>query len=130
MAAFLVTIVGVFPGRAAIQKQIRETSPAGAVDYIRRAGLTGPMLNEYVFGNYLIWALPEQKVFIDGYESAGVLPQFARWVTLAEDPDILLNKYRIRFCLLSKDSRMTQVLPHLAGWRKVYSDDLSTIFVR
>ena len=24
------------------------------------------MLNEYVFGDYLIWALPEEKVFIDG----------------------------------------------------------------
>jgi hypothetical protein len=130
IAAFLVTIVCEFPGRAAIQQQIWKTSPAGAVDYVRGAGLAGPMLNEYAFGNYLIWALPEQKVFIDGYESAGILPQFARWATLAEDPDILLNKYRIRFCLLSKDSPMAQVLPHLAGWRKAYSDEVAAVFVR
>ena len=134
MFAFLSAIVSVFPSPAGIQQQIRKTSPVGAVDYVRRAGLAGPMLNEYVFGDYLIWALPEHKVFIDGrgdvYDWTGVFPEFARWATLAEDPDILLNKYRIRFCLLSKDSPMARVLPHLAGWKKVYSDDVATVFVR
>jgi len=47
---------------------------------------------------------------------------------LAEDPDILLNKYKIRFCLLSRHSPMAMVLPHLAGWHKVYSDDIAVVF--
>jgi hypothetical protein len=134
MAAFLVTIVFVFPGRAAIQQQIRKTSPTGAVNYIRRTGLSGPMLNQYDFGGYLIWALPEEKVFIDGrgdiFDWAGVLAEYGRWATLAEDPNILLDKYRIRLCLLSKNTAMTRVLPYLSGWKKVYSDDVSAVYVR
>jgi hypothetical protein len=134
MAAFLVTVVCVFPGRAAIQQQIRKTSPTGAVDYIRRTGLSGPMLNDYVFGDYLIWALPEEKVFVDGrgdvFDWVGVLAEYGRWATLAEDPNILLDKYRIRLCLLSQNTAMTRVLPYLSGWKRVYSDDVSAIYVR
>jgi hypothetical protein len=134
MLAFLYAIFSGLPSPLEIQRQIRKASPTGAVDYVRRAGLSGPMLNEYVFGDYLIWALPEHKVFIDGrgdvYDWTGVFPVFARWATLAEDPDILLEKYKIRFCLLSKDSPMARVLPHLVGWQKVYSDDVATVFVR
>ena len=92
------------------------------------------MLNEYVFGDYLIWALPEEKVFIDGnadiFDWTGVLEAYGRWATLQEDPRILLDKYHIRFCLISKDAPMTQVLPYLPGWRKVYADDVSAVFVR
>src|SRR6187200_379796 len=92
-------------GRAAIEQQIRHGNPAGAVEYIRQTGLTGPMLNEYVFGGYLIWALPEHKVFIDGrgdvFDWTGVLKEYGQWATLAEDPRILLEKYRIAWCVIS-----------------------------
>jgi hypothetical protein len=91
-------------------------------------------LNEYVFGDYLIWALPEHKVFIDGrgdlYDWTGIFPQFARWATLKEDPEILLNKHHIGFCILAKESPMAQVLPHLVGWRQAYSDKIAVVFVR
>jgi hypothetical protein len=133
LCAFAAAIVWGFPSSADVQRQIAKNSPAGAVDYIRRAGLSGPMLNEYVFGDYLIWALPEEKDFIDGrgdvFDWIGVLAEYGRWATLQEDPTILLEKYKIRFCLISKDAPMTHVLPYLPGWRKVYSDNVSAIFV-
>ena len=132
--ASLVAIVWAFPAQASIQEQIRKGNPTGAVAYIRRTGLPGPMLNEYVFGDYLIWALPEQRDFIDGrgdvFDWTGVLAEYGRWAMLQEDPAILLDKYKIRFCLVSRDAPMTHVLPYLPGWRKVYSDDVSAIFAR
>ena len=92
------------------------------------------MLNDYGFGGYLIWALPENKVFIDGradiFDWAGVMSEFGRWATLQDDPVQLLDKYRIRFCLLSKNAPMGRLLPYLPGWRKAYSDDVATVFVR
>ena len=50
----------------------------GAVDYLKKNPLPGPMYNNYGFGGYLVWSRgPEQKVFIDGrgdvYERGGVL---------------------------------------------------------
>jgi len=123
-----------FPSAREIQRQTRKSNPVGAVDYIRRTGLAGPMLNDYGFGGYLIWALPENKVFIDGradiFDWAGVMSEFGRWATLQDDPVQLLDKYRIRFCLLSKNAPMGRLLPYLPGWRKAYSDDVATVFVR
>jgi hypothetical protein len=134
MFAFLAAMIWTFPGAARIQKQIRQSNPTGAVDYIRRAGLSGPMLNDYGFGAYLIWVLPQHKVFIDGrgdvFDPTGILAEYGRWATLAEDPNLLLEKHGIRFCLLSKNAPMAQVLPYLPGWHRAYSDDLAALYVR
>jgi hypothetical protein len=134
MFGFLAVIVSAFPDPVRIEQQIHKANPVAAVDYIRRADLSGPMLNEYVFGGYLMWALPEKKVFIDGrgdiYDWTGVLQRYGRWATLSEDPQILLDKYGIRLCLLSKDCPMARVMPYLAGWRKAYSDDVAVVFAR
>jgi hypothetical protein len=134
MAAFLAAAIWTFPGVDRIQKQIQRANPVGAVDYIRRAGLSGPMLNDYGFGAYLIWAMPQHKVFVDGrgdvFDPTGILAAYGRWATLNEDPNLLLEKYRIRFCLLSRNAPMSHVLPYLAGWRRAYSDDTATVYVR
>ena len=134
MLAGCAAIAAAFPSKAALEDQVRKTSPVAAVDFVRKQNLSGPMLNEYVFGGYLIWALPEHKVFIDGradiYDWAGIFPQYGRWATLSEDPQLLLNHYGIRFCLLRKGGPLTVVIPYLPGWRKAYSDDIAEVFVR
>jgi hypothetical protein len=130
----LTVMVHGFPNPVELEQQIRKGNPVGAVEYIRKAGLSGPMLNEYAFGGYLIWTLPEHKVFIDGrgdvYDWTGVFRAFGRWATLSEDPTLLLDKYRIRFCILAKTAPMAQVLQYLPGWRKAYSDEVAMVFVR
>ncbi len=131
---FIALMVTAFPTRRQLEAQVSGTFPVGAVDFIRRAGLSGPMFNEYEWGGYLIWALPEQKVFIDGradvFDWTGVLREYGRWVGIQEDPNILLEKYGIQFCLLRKSARMASVMPYLPGWEKVYADEKSVIFAR
>jgi hypothetical protein len=137
-AAFLVTSLLIaflaFPNRQNLTRQINENSPVKAVEFIKAHHLSGPMLNEYVYGGYLIWAAPENPVFVDGradvFEQTGVLAEFGRWATLQSDPKQLLDKYKIDFCLLARSSPMVVVLPLLHDWTAVYSDDNSIIFVR
>ena len=123
-----------FPSSNQLDLQVRDGNPVKAVEFIRRAGLSGRMLNEYVYGGYLIWALPEHKVFMDGradvYEWTGVLDEFGDWAMLRVDPRILLDKYRVDFCLLSRNAPMSRVLPYLPGWKMVYSDEMSMIFAK
>jgi len=123
-----------FPNRQALAKEVSSGGPAKAVEFIQSHHLTGNMLNEYDYGGYLIWALPEHPVFVDGradlYEWAGVLSQYEKWSLLQTDPSQLLDKYHIGFCLLEKDSPMVHVLPLMPNWKKVYSDQKSVIFVR
>ena len=104
------------------------------MEFIKAHHLSGPMLNEWVFGGYLIWAAPEHPVFIDGrgdvFEWAGVVDEFGKWATLQTDPNALLDKYGIRFCLLSRESHMATVLQLLPGWKQIYSDNVSVILAR
>jgi len=132
--AMAAVSIRAFPAAGDIQSQIAKSNPVAAVRYIRLAGIRGPMLNEYVFGGYLIWALPEEKVFVDGrtdvFDWTGVLAEYGRWATLSEDPQILLDKYGIRLCLLTKDSPMVRVMGYLPNWRKAYRDEVAVVFVR
>ena len=92
------------------------------------------MLNDYVFGGYLIWTAPQHPVMIDGrtdlYEWSGFLNEFGRWATLQEDPNLLLNKYDVKFCLLSTRSQMINVVPLLPGWKLAYSDEQARVFIK
>jgi hypothetical protein len=134
MSMSLAALVLAFPGWIDLDAQVKKGNPVKAVEFIRGAGLSGGMLNEYVYGGYLIWALPEHKVFVDGrsdvYEWTGVLAEFGKWALLQADPVVLPDKYHVGFCLLSKDAPMAQVLPYLPGWKRVYSDEMAVVFSR
>ncbi|MGI8958218.1 MAG: hypothetical protein ACR2IV_00330 [Bryobacteraceae bacterium] len=130
----ILAMVWAFPSGRQLQKQVEDGSPVKALDYIKRVGLSGPMVNEYVYGGYLIWAAPQYKVFVDGrgdiFELTGVLSEYGDWIMVHTDPKVLLDKYHINFCLLSRDAPVTHVLPLLSGWKLVYSDKMSNVFVR
>jgi len=130
----LLAIFLAFPDSRNLQEQVDNQCPKKAVDFIKANHLSGPMLNDYGFGGYLIWAAPEHPVFVDGrgdvFEWTGVLSEFGKWATLQSDPNVLLQKYNISFCLLTRQSPMVHVLPYLHGWKMVYSDNNSVIFVR
>lgn len=134
IATSLAIMYWAFPNPRNLTAQVDAGSPVQAVEFIQAHRLSGNMLNEYVYGGYLIWAAPEHPVFVDGrgdvFEWAGVLQDLTRWETLQSDPKILLNKYHIGFCLLARSSPMTRVMQLLPGWQRVYSSEKSVIFVR
>jgi hypothetical protein len=100
ISAFVVILA--FPSRQDLKLQVEKNNPVRAVEFIKVNHLSGPMLNDYLSGGYLIWAAPEYPVFIDGrsdvYEWSGVLSQFGDWATLKSDPNELLRRYKVNFC--------------------------------
>ncbi len=133
IALSLLLIWFVFPSRTGLAKQIADHNPTRAVDFINTHALSGHMLNDWGFGGYLIWAAPDHPVFIDGrgdvFEWTGVMNDFGNWALIQSDPRTLLDKYRVDYCLLARDSPMSHVMPLLPGWRTVYSDDQAIVFV-
>jgi hypothetical protein len=123
-----------FPSAEKIRANIESQNPVKAVDFIKQSGLQGNMVHDYMWGGYLAWALPEHKVFIDGrgdiFDWAGVLPQYRDWALVQTDPVRLLDKYAITLCLVPRDAPESYVMPHLRGWKKLYSDDVAVIFRR
>jgi hypothetical protein len=137
-AVLIISAVAIawlaLPSRQYLEQQVDDGNPVRAVKFIRDTHLHGHMLNAFDYGGYLIWALPEHPVFLDGradvFEWSGVLGEFSEWATLQTDPNTLLNKYSVDFCLLQRGSLMAHVLPLLPNWKEVYSDNASVIFVR
>jgi hypothetical protein len=134
IASSLLAAVLAFPSQRLLAAQVESGNPERALAYVKEHGITGPMLNEYVYGGYLIWAAPEHPVFMDGradvYEWTGVMGEFAQWATLQADSNLLLDKYKVGFCLLSAHSPMTHVLRLMPNWRLAYADQQAVVFVR
>jgi hypothetical protein len=134
IALCLSVAVVAFPSTAHLARQVEEGNPVKAVKFLKEHTIPGRMLNEYVYGGYLIWAAPEHPVFIDGradvFDWTGVLSDYAGWASLQKPPNVLLNKYNVAFCLLSQSSPMARVVPLLPDWKIIYSDTQAVIVSR
>jgi len=134
MAIALVVAYLGFPSKSNLDQQVEDGSPVKALAFVRDHHLPGPMMNDHVYGGYLMWAAPEYPVFIDGrtdvFEWAGVLREFGEWATLQTAPGALLDKYNVQFCILTRESPMIQVLPLLPNWKVAYEDSNSAVIER
>ncbi|HEV2137097.1 MAG TPA: hypothetical protein VGR47_22960 [Terracidiphilus sp.] len=134
MAGALLAMIYMFPSAKNLSAETVAKSPVKAVAFIKNHHLAGPMLNDYGFGGYLIWAAPKYPVMIDGradvYEWSGFFGEYERWATLESSPKDLLDKYNVNFCLLASHSPMVQAMSLVPGWKMVYSDQNSVIYLR
>jgi hypothetical protein len=111
-----------------------ENAPSAAIAFARDAGLTGKrVFNHYGFGGYLISAgIP---TFVDGrgelYGGDFIKRQVEAVALRGEEPlEALLDRYAVDWTLLMPEQAANQLLARLPGWRRAYSDEVSTIFVR
>jgi hypothetical protein len=132
MTAMAVGFVHYFPSRDKLNTRVEERFPVQALEYMRQHSVPGPMLNTYAFGGYLVWA--GQKVFIDGrgdlYERGGVLSDYMHISRLKPGTLAVVKSYGVRSCLLERDEPLATLLSSVPGWKRVYADKLSALFVR
>jgi hypothetical protein len=91
--------------------------PAGATDALR-AG-SGVLLNEFDWGGWLIWNVPERPVFVDGRYVpylGGVLDDFREAIRLGPRWHDVLARYDVREVLLRPDRPLVVALRE-DGWR-------------
>jgi hypothetical protein len=134
MTAVVVAMVRYFPTRDGVEKIVARTFPVHAVEYLHQHPAPGPMYNTYGFGGYLIWKLPEQKVFIDGrgdlYEDGGAFNEYLQVADLKPAAWLVLQAHGIQSCLLESAEPLSTVLAARPDWEKRYTDGVSTLFVR
>jgi hypothetical protein len=132
MTAVAVGFLHYFPSRDTLNTRVEERFPVRALEYMRQHPVPAPMLNTYGFGGYLVWA--GQKVFIDGrgdvYERGGVLSDYMHISRLKPGTLAVLQSYGVRSCLLEQDEPLATLLSSVPGWKRVYADKLSALFVR
>lgn len=64
--AFVIAFIYKFHAAKDISLWSEEYYPYDAIVYIKENNLEGNLFNEYDWGGYIIWQLPEKKTFIDG----------------------------------------------------------------
>ena len=132
MAGIALAMVHYFPSRKNLDQKIAGAFPVQAVAYLRQHPVPGPMFNSYGFGGYLIGA--GYQTFIDGrgdlFERGGVLKDYLNVVRLKPDSLELLQQYGIESCLIESDGPLSTVLQALPGWKRLYADKISAVFVR
>jgi hypothetical protein len=112
--------------------------PIEAVEWVRanRARLGSRLYNDYGVGGFLLWWLPEEKVFIDGR-----MPAFRvgdRWIfkdymdlTAQEPPDLrVLDKYRVDWAMVGRDLPLDRGLARRSDWERVYEDAKVRLYVK
>jgi hypothetical protein len=109
--------------------------PVDAVRFIKLhpEQFAGNMLNQHVWGGYLMWVMPERKVFVDGrtdFYGEAFIRNFLDMTQLRPGWRAKLDASKVSWTLLTTDHPLTQALALLPDWRRAYSDPLATIYTR
>jgi hypothetical protein len=114
----------------------RTTSyPIEAVEWIRahhdQAGER--LYNDYGHGGFLLWWLPDTKIFIDGRMPAWQRHERAilrDYLALSgAEPDLtVLTKYAVDWALVKRQTPLEEWLAHDAAWSRIYGDDKAVIY--
>jgi hypothetical protein len=152
VAVILLIQVAVLAVEAAGQR-IETSYPAGAVTYIRKNNLQGRMMSLYGWGGYLIWQMPEQKVFIDGRmpswrratsppgESLYAYKEYDEFFESEERMKKIRDRYNISYVLLPAPRnksyiekwldtlfpRRKQTVNPAYSLKEIYNDGVSTL---
>jgi hypothetical protein len=106
--------------------------PVEAVEYLQNEQLPGNIFNEYNWGGYLIWNLPEYPVFVDGRTDLYgdvVLADYLFVMSGQIGWKDILDQYGVTILLLRPDSSLKSSAL-FQGWTIKYQDRTALILVR
>ena len=119
----------------AVGALVSEDTPVAAVDFLRaQPERPRHLFHTEAYGSYLIWAAPEQPVFVDTRIELYPFEQWRDYINLgqANNAAALLQKYDIDGLLLNAKQQAPLVAFARAdgGWDERYHDAQTVYFVR
>jgi hypothetical protein len=119
---------------ATVQEAQAEFLPVRAVDYLNTAQPPGPMFNSYNWGGYLLFARPDEPVFVDGrtdlYRDAFLTDDYLNTATGRDGWRETLDAYGIRLVVVETGSGLARALRDEPGWSLDYTDKQAVVFTR
>lgn len=109
--------------------------PVAAVQFLQSTNgvVHCEMFNEYAWGGYLMLAMPERKVFIDGrndFYGEGLIREFNEVDELNPGWEDVLRKYDVGWTILPPKHPLSNLLALRADWEPAYKDDVAVIYTR
>ena len=129
-----VARIGTTLAPAEIEDIHEEIFPVNAIAYLEETQPAGPILNDYNWGGYLIFVLPEYPVFVDGRTDLygdSFLKTYIRSTLGAEEWQAAIADNNINLVLISNNSALATLLrTQPEQWRIGFEDDNAIIFER
>src|SRR5579864_163473 len=126
-------LLGWFPSNQLLGVEVSEFFPASALRYLQEHPQQGNMFNQFEWGGYLEWKLPEVKTFIDSrtdiFEYNGVLRDYVAISTI-NHPQELLDTYKVEFVVYAANSQLSYWLSKNPAWECIFRDPKAVIFRR
>jgi hypothetical protein len=115
-----------------LDRRVAKVFPVEAARVVHERGYSGPLYNDFNWGGYLIWALPELPVSIDGRTNLHGDERIERfgqtWAGLKGwqgDPDLA----RAGVVLAPVNCALASLLIGDQRFQQVYEDDVACVFV-
>jgi hypothetical protein len=138
VTALLFGVLAAGSGRLAGVPVVRgdfdpATFPVEAVRKAREANLEGRIFNYFTWGGYLLYAWPEQRVFIDGqtdFYGEALTREYGDILAVREGWRERLDSRRIEVVLMPAGSALERALSATTGWRQWERDSTAVVLVR
>ena len=110
-----------------INSNKKDFYPSQALPFLKMLPLSENMFNDYAWGGYLIWQIPERKLFIDGrmpsWRQNGqfVFKEYIEVTEAKKGFENILKKYDVKLALIPKGN-LSEALIRL-GWKNIYEDE-------
>lgn len=135
VSLFTASAVGLPAWRTQEEKRfsLPKKFSQSAIEYLKKQRPAGKMFNEHGLGGFLIYALPDPRVFIDGrvdMYGEKILADYLEIARLGEKTDVRLDDYRIDWLIFSRRMPLVRYLKATGRWNVAYEDDEVAILTR
>ena len=110
-----------------------ENLPVKAVNFLRENEPPGPMFNNYNWGGYIVWELPQYPVFVDGRTDLygdELLREYLAAIFANSGWRETLDKYDVNLVFVETAAPLARELRLEPGWEEIYQDEMAAIFSR
>ena len=108
------------------------SQPEGAVAFMNAHGLHGNILNQFEWGDYIIWHQPQSRIFIDVRAELVypdyVMREYADFHYGKPGAERALQKYPTDFILIKPEMSGYGLIASDPAWRIIYQDQVATLF--
>ncbi len=137
-SAGLLIVLGLMHGRIGRVELVPDgldpmQFPIAAVRRARTEGVQGHIFHEFIWGGYLLYAWPEQKVFIDGgtdFYGPDLLRTYMDVSGIQPGWRDTLSRWNVDYVLMRTGSAMASELARDADWQVRYCDRTAALLER
>jgi hypothetical protein len=132
-AIILLSFTWIMPTNQQLLSRVARVYPVGAVAYIHEHHLQGPIFNDFNWGGFLIYALPDTPVTIDGrtniHGAARIENSWNTW-NLGPNWERDPNLAPANLIIAEPSLALTKALSHDPHYQLAFNDGVSFLFVR